>query len=87
MDSTTGPACQKWGEGPHTMEYWLLDCPALSKTRLEIFDIMTSTLTFSLHLHRQLLHWQDIHSSIESVLACVPLTTAAAVAVVPQIKF
>ena len=38
IDSTTDPTCQVCGEaGPHTMEHWLLDSPALSLTRMEIF--------------------------------------------------
>ena len=37
IDSTTDPTCRVCGEASDTMEHWLLGCPALSRTRTEIF--------------------------------------------------
>jgi len=37
IDPSVDPTCPKCGEGQHTLEHWLIDCPALAATRLHLF--------------------------------------------------
>ena len=37
IDPSVDPTCPKCGEGQHTLEHRLIDCPALAATRLHLF--------------------------------------------------
>jgi len=71
IDSTTDPTCQVCGEAPHTMENWLLDCPALSLTRMEIFGRDDLNLDVFATSPKQVIALVGGHSFTECALACL----------------
>jgi len=86
IDSTTDPTCQVCVEAPHTMEHWLLDCPALSLTRIKIFGRHISTWTSLIHLRSRSSCWQCVRSFTECALACVPASTTTSSMEVPGVR-
>jgi len=44
MDSSIDPTCPDCGQATHTMEHWLLECSAITYTRVDIFGRPDLTL-------------------------------------------